>query len=114
MDQISGGTLQSRGYHMTEQDVETIRAQATVAVVARQKTLHIAQSRLSDLRQEMGAVLADVRTKNEYQLVQTEFNRFDWWNSDVIKQTAQDVVTAQEELAKAIEHARKLGAAIPD
>lgn len=114
IDEKRCDTLQSRGYHMTEKNVQEIQDAALGQYTRLKQTLAAAEQRLRSVTATMSAVASQLSRRDAEELVTFAFEGNDWLNVGVIQALAKDVVKAKQEMGNAREKAVNLGVAIKD
>jgi hypothetical protein len=107
-------TLQSRGYHMTEKDVQETQDAALGQYMRLKQNAAVAETRLKEVSARMSKVASELYRRDAEELVSFTFESYAWLNPEVIRALAQDVIKAKQEAQNAREKAVQVGVAIPD
>jgi len=108
MTMYSVPTLKQRGYHMTEQDVELIQAQALLKHQKATVNLAAARSHLAKFADEIEALAKGLREMPRNQSLES----YSWLKPERIQEAIQDVSKAESDAALARDNARNLGVAV--
>jgi len=105
-------TLQSRGYHMTEQNKQDLEDAALGRYTRRKQDLEAAETLLRQAGVQMSRFASELSRRSAEDLIGFKFESYSWLNPQAIKDLAQDVVRAREEVGKARDQAVHLGVAV--
>lgn len=110
--EIQCDTLRSRGYHMTEENVQELQDKALGQYTRLKATLAAAKARIEKTGSEMSQVASELRSKPAQHWIGFSFANYPWLNGEAIQKLAHDLETAQKEVEDAKIKAINLGVTI--
>jgi len=108
-DVCPSGTLQIRGYYMTEANVRELQDQALGQYTRLKQNLVAAKTRMEETGHEMSNVGAELRNKSSRQWAEFSFSAYPWLNKEYLVGLAQDIMIAEREVSDAKIKAINLG-----
>ena len=107
------GTLRSRGYHMTEQDIQDKQDKALGKFMRQKQILAAAETEWQETCRKIKKTGEELQLKSPEQLQGFQFSTQDWLNVEALQRRANDMIKAKQELDQAKIEATNLGVSIP-
>jgi len=108
------GTLQSRGYHMTEENVQELQDNARGKYYRLREILALAKTRMENTGKEMSKVGSELQSKNPRDWSAFSFSSYPWLNQEYVQRLGQDIAIVEREVSEARVKAIQLGVALSE